>query len=750
MKQLLFPREVVAADGVVSLANGGTGASTAPRAAQNLGMVTKIRVGLPLGPIPIDPTTGKISARYFSGVSRYRAEVDGNEEVLPSKPQTFNITNFDSRIEYTLTPTNGTVTRAEDIITYTAPSNRRLPVGFTLNGEKWPLKFVTNTPWNPNFVKGNILDRKLFTLRQASTGSMSMAYNGDFTRLYIGDPMAVSDNAKGAGQLETYTVTATGFNRSSGNFFRSPAFKVDLTLGTASGRYYGNSDAPGWAANSEETNVPENSTFFEAVLQGGIKSTVTMVAGGGDSGNGDGTDNPTSSTASNFMYDHMFVNAAQKLGSYNLFSGATAGASWPAGIDCGPQTFIINADLSYYFPIPGRLPFGQPSFPAFRLQYKDAKLIKVDVIDATITMVWGDTSATWSDPTPGFTAGTGVITGVWGNERTDTFQMTAPGIDSFAKIGDIYMRAEGQGLTTAAVVPVSRQFFTRENVNYGANIVQPRNNVNLQYLAATGRQEYVGNYEALEIRVNAIRTLVYSSLPTQKTGFGCFLATDDEGSAVVVGENLRDQVHVISQLGIYQRTLIAPVAGKGFGSKGDVSFNGKLIAVAAPQEGNGVVYVYTDGVQTARIASNLGTSYELGKCVKFSRDAQRLFISGIHKTSGIGRVVIYRLKVGTWTLENTLDGYNAVGFGTDISLSDDSYVALIGAPGNATVDGQAQVWTEGALGWDMQVALPPGETIKGGLYGDRVLLAPDARHAFVSAPALATSSTSFGRMYYFA
>lgn len=742
MKQKLYPREIVKVDGVVEIAQGGTGASTAPRAAQNLGMVTRSQIGLPYGPIPVDADTGKIPSSYFSGVSRYRTEVDGDPEVLPNKPQPFNITNFDSRLSYMVNPLNGTVAQVEDIITYTPPSNRRLEVGFFINGEKWPLHFRPNYPWNPNYAKGNIIDRKLFINRNQDDGGMSLSFGADNTSIFIGDPNATADTAVLAGQLEEYRISDTNLNKMSSLLFKAPAFSVGLTLGASDGKYYSNSDVPGWGVNSQNTNVPEGATFFEAVIQGGVKYNTTITP----TGSGEG---PSGSTANNFMHDHLFVNAAQKLGKYDLFSGLANGVSWPAGIDTGPVTVVINSSLSYYFPIPGRLPQNSPTYPALRLRYDGTDLIAVDLIDAKITMAFKGNRAEWEDTDPLYPSGRGVIVGTWGDERYDIFEMVSPGIDSFASIGDYHLRSEGQKLTNIPVVPSVKKIFTRENVRYGNLRVQPRNNANVQYVTGTGRLRYISKYEFVEIREGIDRRLVYSPSSEGPVGFGCFLATPDSGGFVVVGEKNTDQVYSFSLSGELLRSVSGPRAGSLFGYSGDVSPNGNMVAVSAPKEDKGVVYVYNDWVMTARVESPLDDNYEFGHCVKITRDAQRLFVSAIHKTTGIGRIVIFKLTLGEWVYQDVLDGHDAIGFGKSFALSDDSFICLAGAPGSATKAGEVQVWTEGDLGWDLQVTLDPGEDVKGGGYGEIVLLSPDGANAFVLAPKLKTSSDSFGRLYYF-
>lgn len=127
---------------VVSLADGGTSAVTAPRAAQNLRMLLSYKATLPEGPIRIDHTTGKIPAIYFEGVADYRPEVDGKVKIGPGVEQQYEITNYDSRIEYSVTATEGTVRRDFDRIYYTAPTDISKTPGFTLNGEFWPLSFA--------------------------------------------------------------------------------------------------------------------------------------------------------------------------------------------------------------------------------------------------------------------------------------------------------------------------------------------------------------------------------------------------------------------------------------------------------------------------------------------------------------------------------------------------------------------------------------------------------------------------------
>lgn len=134
-------KDTVEAVGIVSLANGGTAANTAPRAARNLNMLLASQADEPFGPIRIDSETGLIPRHYFDGVADYRAEVTGPKTVQPGSVNEYFITNYDSRIEYTTQAISGLVRIEEDKIFYTAPVDITKPAGFVLNGEAWSLNF---------------------------------------------------------------------------------------------------------------------------------------------------------------------------------------------------------------------------------------------------------------------------------------------------------------------------------------------------------------------------------------------------------------------------------------------------------------------------------------------------------------------------------------------------------------------------------------------------------------------------------
>lgn len=119
MKRLLDPnnrKSVVSSR--LSVAQGGTDATTVEQARTNLGMLQSTVMGQPNGLLVYG---GEITADMFDGQT-LRAEtvtLSGPTEVDLTSTSTYTITNYDMAKDYTTTTSSGTVSRVKDTITLT-------------------------------------------------------------------------------------------------------------------------------------------------------------------------------------------------------------------------------------------------------------------------------------------------------------------------------------------------------------------------------------------------------------------------------------------------------------------------------------------------------------------------------------------------------------------------------------------------------------------------------------------------------
>jgi len=138
-------------DLAVPISKGGTGAITAPQAVSNLNLTptsVKDQVG---GTVGLN-AQGKIpGSRFPNGNGYNKVNVDGSLNVVAGTTVQFQITDFDSFRSYSISADVGTVSRTNDIITYTAPASLQTAT-LTVNGRAISLAIVAGRPAQPKIL----------------------------------------------------------------------------------------------------------------------------------------------------------------------------------------------------------------------------------------------------------------------------------------------------------------------------------------------------------------------------------------------------------------------------------------------------------------------------------------------------------------------------------------------------------------------------------------------------------------------
>lgn len=151
MKQNYLPGPKIRVEGIVPLEQGGTNASTIEQAKINLKIIDRDTIGIPGGPIPLDPITGLIPLSYFQNIVASTVELDGPKFQEVDSTVQYKITNRDSRTSYSVSATVGTVSLLNDVVTYKTPVRYVANAGFTVNGTYFPVNLlavvrIPNTP----------------------------------------------------------------------------------------------------------------------------------------------------------------------------------------------------------------------------------------------------------------------------------------------------------------------------------------------------------------------------------------------------------------------------------------------------------------------------------------------------------------------------------------------------------------------------------------------------------------------------
>ena len=120
---------------IVKITEGGTGADSREQALINLGAIDARKTNQPGGPLSLD-SQGKLTIPVSQIRLGTAVAVNGPLTAESGVPTQYQITNYHATTSYIISTDNGTVTRNQDIITYT-PGNFTGESGFTVNGKRY-------------------------------------------------------------------------------------------------------------------------------------------------------------------------------------------------------------------------------------------------------------------------------------------------------------------------------------------------------------------------------------------------------------------------------------------------------------------------------------------------------------------------------------------------------------------------------------------------------------------------------------
>lgn len=149
-QKILGPDRGGYGDVVVPISLGGTGADNAREACSNLGIVRTDSINAYIGVVGLD-AEGKVPNNLAACDDSTQVMISGKRAMLPATRGLYQITNYDSRGEYTVTCENGIVTRMEDYITYVTPATG-LSAGFTVNGKHFPISILPSSIAKPSIL----------------------------------------------------------------------------------------------------------------------------------------------------------------------------------------------------------------------------------------------------------------------------------------------------------------------------------------------------------------------------------------------------------------------------------------------------------------------------------------------------------------------------------------------------------------------------------------------------------------------
>lgn len=129
---------------------GGTGADTAEAAKIALGGIDASSIGQPLGPCPLN-INGLVDPEFIPIGAGTMFSLNGDRTAHVGQNNTYLITDYDIAVVYDLVAVSGTVSRNEDVITYTPPISAGAG-GFYLNGELYSIPVVVGSVTKPTIT----------------------------------------------------------------------------------------------------------------------------------------------------------------------------------------------------------------------------------------------------------------------------------------------------------------------------------------------------------------------------------------------------------------------------------------------------------------------------------------------------------------------------------------------------------------------------------------------------------------------
>ena len=248
----------------LNIHEGGTGATTAPAALNNLNAVPINKIDQPLGVASLDANS-KIRPEVLPINEVSTIAIKGVNSLIVNQTSDFEITNYDVFTNYQVVALAGSVSRTSNIISYTAPGASGLS-GFTINGKTVSITIEQIKPKQATIVSpvNNATQQNASTLITGSAFSMNSGsdthYSSDWQ--LATDPNfdnVVQSTADDINHKTTWSVTGLSIDTA---YYVRVRYK-SATYG------YGN-----WsAASTFETKLAFYASYEEAKLSASDKAS---------------------------------------------------------------------------------------------------------------------------------------------------------------------------------------------------------------------------------------------------------------------------------------------------------------------------------------------------------------------------------------------------------------------------------------------------------------------------------------------
>jgi hypothetical protein len=161
----------------LNITEGGTGATTASMALNNLGAIPANKLDAPNGVASLD-STGKLKPSVLPVNEVSTIAISGPSSLVVGQPGTFTITNFDVFTNYQVIANSGSVSRTGDTIVYTAPAASGIS-GFTINGKTVNVTVMAIQPNQPTITSPSDGSQNRNSSMTVTCSAFSMNFGSD-------------------------------------------------------------------------------------------------------------------------------------------------------------------------------------------------------------------------------------------------------------------------------------------------------------------------------------------------------------------------------------------------------------------------------------------------------------------------------------------------------------------------------------------------------------------------------------------
>ena len=766
---------------------GGTGGVNLNEAIVNLDLIPKTQLGQPNG--ILSKVNGKIPTSVISNT--LIPTVNGKRQLFLTEVGTYTITNYDSNTNYTVTTTNGTVTRSGETITY-MPPNAIGQYSFVLNGKTYLVDVINGVVNKPSITSPTNNASGQAQLLSASSSSFS--YSGLNDTHLNSDWQIASDinftnvvasvNASNSNKT-TWTLTSP-LVKSTSYYIRARHRGVNYGVSPWSDPVLFTTSSPGDVTTPSITS-PSNNAVNIAITFNAIGSAFAI--NGTDTHEATDWELATDSAFTNVFKSSYNDNVNKTSYTFNGLSNSVTYylrtrykgvlAGWSAYSPTIKFTTIPAASINTpTITSPSNGATGQSTSPSFTSSSfsvsngtdthasSDWQIATDSSFSNLVKNIVGDSMSKTTWNTSGLAnnstyyvrvrhRGTTLGYGSWSAPSTFTTvaapsivtpSITSPSNGTTGVNSSVSITTSSFSVVNGSDTHVGTDWQIATDANFN-NLVVNIVNDNTNKLSYSVSNLVAGTTYYVRVRYKG-NTLGYSGWSTAIS----FVTKTNFTPTAEIAKLLASDGQPNDQFG-YSVALSSDGNTAIIGAHGDDD--------KTTNAGAAYIFVRTGtnwSYQAKLLASDGQASDYFGWSVAISGDGNTAIIGAYgddDKTTDAGAAYIY-VRTGTnWSYQAKLlasDGQGSDNFGISVALSSDGNTAIIGAYGDddkGDEAGSAYIYVRSGTSWSYQAKLLASDGQGGDQFGWSVALSSDGNTAIIGAYLDDDKATNAGAAYIF-